>query len=726
MNGGLLGSFVATRMYCARCLNTFSEDGTHCQNLACNAKKPAGGWPVVLGPGDFIDRHYRVERTLAVGGAGITYLASELDAKDEPAGPMLAVKVLFDQRDSGPFLRRLANEAQILQELAHEHIVECRGFVQRAGHPPYLVTRFERGGSLYDHVKEHNGVPPHIAAALVRQILLALDVAHQRGVVHRDLKPQNVFLRELVGRDELPHSLVADFGIAKIEGGLGEGITRVGGFVGTPEYAAPEQFLGQTPTPATDLWAAGVVLWFLLTGESPFRFTHRNDIGSSLDEMIRSLPLRFPEGLGTSAEMAPLQDVLDALLRENPEERWTAWQVLGHLRELIGETAMPDRRAGPTRAPAPRAAPSADSADATFIDGGLGFDENAITASPTSTISSQGTLSPTLSGAPAAPARRVPAPAPRPAPARPAAATVPQRSLITLPDAPIRPSAAAPPVERSPRPGVPPTPIAAPPREVAPPRPRELSLDDLFGAPRPADEYDDAPKGVFDSEPTAPAQAVMNELPASATGRMSMRPPVARPPPPQEAPARPVLQQRVEPSDVFFPYCPPDPIPLPDVLPADAGRLCELLASVRPADRPAVVAALQPLPAPLLANVARSLRLGSSAALMRGVGLAIAALVRVDLAPNTRALLTDPDPGVRICAAEAVAVIGRGAMLPPLQKLLADPDPAVRIAAASAVARACKANDKIDMGRKWLEPLATDSSEDVRRAGRAAAVLFES
>ena len=71
-------------------------------------------------------------------------------------------------------------------------------------------------------------------------------------------------------------------------------------------------------------------------------------------------------------------------------------------------------------------------------------------------------------------------------------------------------------------------------------------------------------------------------------------------------------------------------------------------------------------------------------------------------------------------------MIGRGAMLPPLQKLLADPDPAVRIAAASAVARACKANDKVDMARRWLEPLATDASEEVRRAGRAAAVLLES
>lgn len=118
------------------------------------------------------------------------------------------------------------------------------------------------------------------------------------------------------------------------------------------------------------------------------------------------------------------------------------------------------------------------------------------------------------------------------------------------------------------------------------------------------------------------------------------------------------------------------------------------------------------------------MRLGTPPALLRGVALAIAGLARADLAPNTRNLLTDPDPTVRICAADAVAVVGRGAMLPPLQKLLSDPDAAVRFAAAEAVARACKANDRADMGRKWLEPLAQDPFQDVRRAARAAVTLL--
>lgn len=709
---------MATRPYCARCLTTFADDATHCPNMGCGAKRPAGGWPSVLGPGDHIDRHYLVERTLAVGGAGICYLARETDSNDQPNGPELAIKVLFDQRDSGPFLRRLANEAQILQELAHEHIVECRGFVSRTGHPPYLVTRFEHGGSLYDHIKDNGPQPPAIAAGTLRQILLALDVAHQRGVVHRDLKPQNVLLRLPTAQDQLPHTLVADFGIAKVQGGLGEGLTRVGGFVGTPEYAAPEQFAGATPTAATDLWAAGGVLWFLLTGSSPFRFSQRNDIGTCLDELLRQVPLALPQ-VGTPDETRLLQDVLDALLREDPEDRWNAWQVLSHLRELLGDIAIPEPRVGPTRAATPRM--EAPSGEATYIDGGFG-DADAPPASASRTLGGQGTLAPTIAGQ----ARAIPKPAARPVP-RPAAhappKAPPERSFVTLPDVPIRPSPnATTPAPRQRPPVDAPTPAPAPHRERGP---NDLSLDDLFGpsaaldAPVADDGFVDA---AFESEPSAPTS---DTPPPPPSGRVSMRPPPRPAPAVAAPPTRPAALAPVDPDEVFHPWWPDAPVAVPSPLPADATRLLELLGAVHPDDRPAVLAALSVLPPAAIAASARSLRLGSPAAQSRGVALAIAALARVDLAPNARTLLSDPDPSVRICAAEAIAVVGRGAMLPPLQKLLTDPEPTVRSAAAASVARACRANERVDMGRKWLEALATDPNEDVRRAGRAALTLID-
>src|SRR5690606_3767645 len=155
---------------------------------------------------------------------------------------------------------------------------ELRGFVHRAGHEPYLVTRFEEGGSLADHIERVGPLSPRVAAGILRQVLLGLDVAHQRGVVHRDLKPDNVLLAQHVPADTIPHVRITDFGIAKISSGhLGDRLTRTGAFVGTPEFAAPEQFEGQNPSAATDVFAAGGLFVYLLTGQAPFTFSHRAD-----------------------------------------------------------------------------------------------------------------------------------------------------------------------------------------------------------------------------------------------------------------------------------------------------------------------------------------------------------------------------------------------------------------------------------------------------------------
>lgn len=330
-----------TTRYCAACLTTFFEDPERCTNLACGAARPEGGWGTLLGPGDLLDRHYLVERVLAVGGAGLTYLARDSDGAGEPIGPKVAIKVLYTARDTGPFLRRLSNEAQILQELSHPHIVHCLGFVHRAGQEPYLVTRFEEGGSLQQYVDRVGPLPATVAVAILRQILLALDVAHQRAVVHRDLKPDNVLLDRRCDVDEVPHVRVADFGIAKVHGGLTDRITKLGSFVGTPEYAAPEQFEGLPPTPATDLFAAGGLLWFLLTGKAPVQFSQRHDLSTSYDELLDQIPPKLdtvPNSVSDPIERNLLQDVLDHLMAVEGESRWTVHQVLHRLLPLGDQT----------------------------------------------------------------------------------------------------------------------------------------------------------------------------------------------------------------------------------------------------------------------------------------------------------------------------------------------------------------------------------------------------
>jgi serine/threonine protein kinase len=342
--------------YCSRCLTTFQGAAAHCPNLTCGRGPPSDGWGNILGPGDLLDRHYLIERVLAIGGAGLTYLAQEVDDEGSPSGPRLAIKVLYTQRDAGAFLRRLSNEAQILQDLDHPHIVRCRGFVHRAGKEPFLVTLFEEGGALGQLVEARGRLRPAVASAILMQVLDALDVAHQRGVVHRDLKPDNVLLHAESAPGEVPDVRVADFGIAKVAGGVGEGLTRTGMFIGTPEYAAPEQFEGLAPSAATDVFAAGGLLYFLLTGHAPVQFTHRHDIAASHAELLAGLPPQLPDGLLDPMTAGEFQEILDKMMAAAPGDRWTIQKVLSKLRPLGAVGAAPAAftgEAAPIRAAGP-------------------------------------------------------------------------------------------------------------------------------------------------------------------------------------------------------------------------------------------------------------------------------------------------------------------------------------------------------------------------------------
>jgi serine/threonine protein kinase len=324
--------------YCARCLTTFGEDGPACPNLSCRGDRPSEGWPQLLSAGDVLDRRYRILRPLAVGGAGLTYLAREIDVNGVAVEPDLAIKVLYTSRAEGAFLRRLSNEAQILQELDHDNIVTCMGFVQRVGMEPYLVTLFEKGGNLQTFIERTGPVSPSVAAGILRQILLALDVAHQRGVVHRDLKPDNVLLREEADVGDMPRVRLTDFGIAKIDGGLSSQLTQHGSFVGTPEYAAPEQFRGKPATAATDVFATGGLLLFLLTGAAPFQFESRTDIAASYRQIVEALPPQLDtlRPKGSETERRILQAVIDNTMVLDPDKRWTVHQVIAKLNGLLG------------------------------------------------------------------------------------------------------------------------------------------------------------------------------------------------------------------------------------------------------------------------------------------------------------------------------------------------------------------------------------------------------
>lgn len=322
-------------LYCSLCLTTFQSEAVSCPNLGCGCAKPVAGWGQMYQPGEDIDRNYRVVRRLALGGAGVTYLVRALSGDGAEVGPLIALKLLFASRDHGAYLRRLSTEAQILQTLHHPNIVEYLGFVHRTGQSPYLLTRYEEGGSLLDHMKRVGTLSVREAAAVGRQVCLALEKGHAKGIIHRDLKPENLLLTQVVPNGEVPIIRVADFGIAKVAGGLGAGLTRAGHFVGTPQYAAPEQFLGEPASDKADVYSLGAVMIYLMTGRVVVANIHTLDPEDGYAELVDALPPSVLRPTDSEETCAQMNEVLALAMALNPVDRCSVSSLEDRLGDLL-------------------------------------------------------------------------------------------------------------------------------------------------------------------------------------------------------------------------------------------------------------------------------------------------------------------------------------------------------------------------------------------------------
>jgi WD40 repeat protein/tRNA A-37 threonylcarbamoyl transferase component Bud32 len=220
---------------------------------------PTAGTPTVRG--------YEILSTIGHGGMGIVYKARHRDLHRVVALKMLRGNAL----DDAEFRERFRSEAEAVARLQHPHIIQVFeiGTVEpQLGdlYPrPFIALEYVEGGSLADQVgKPHT---PDFAARMVEKLARAVEAAHRVGVIHRDLKPANVLLTT----DGEPK--IADFGLAKHVGArdvTGRFQTQAGVLLGTPEYMAPEQATGDLSTPASDIYALGVILYELLTGRVPF------------------------------------------------------------------------------------------------------------------------------------------------------------------------------------------------------------------------------------------------------------------------------------------------------------------------------------------------------------------------------------------------------------------------------------------------------------------------
>jgi serine/threonine protein kinase len=254
--------------------------------------------------GGVLNGRYRLDRLIGRGGFAQVFLATDLALQRQVAVKVLHAELTGDQAHD--FLARFTREARAVAALDHPHILSIHDYGQAAG-TVYLVMPYVRGGTLHDLLRR---VSPADAGRYVRQVAAALDYAHRRQIVHRDIKPQNMLIRA-----EDQHLLLADFGIAKALTGT-DAQSRTG-VMGTLAYMAPEQFEGIV-SPATDIYALGCVLFQLLTGEVPYSGSTEQVIFAHLQRPVPRLADRNVGGVPPA-----IQGVLDRALAKRQGDRYT-------------------------------------------------------------------------------------------------------------------------------------------------------------------------------------------------------------------------------------------------------------------------------------------------------------------------------------------------------------------------------------------------------------------
>ena len=204
---------------------------------------------------------YHIAGTAGAGGMGVVYRAEQ-----RSLARVVALKVIRpDIAQSGDYRSRFLREARLAAAVDHPHVVSVFDVGEQAGRL-YLTMQWVDGQDLRTLLDRQRRLGPDRTVLIGTQLAGALQAVHEAGLVHRDVKPSNVLMRDLGGRD---HAYLTDFGIAKMPGAQDD-LTRTGWSVGTPGYLSPEQIRGQRPGPHSDLYALGCVLFEALTGRRPF------------------------------------------------------------------------------------------------------------------------------------------------------------------------------------------------------------------------------------------------------------------------------------------------------------------------------------------------------------------------------------------------------------------------------------------------------------------------
>src|SRR5688572_30196262 len=258
---------------------------------------------------------YRIERELGRGGMGAVYLARDLKL-DRP----VALKVLPPEFARNSSLReRFLRETRTAASFSHPNIVPVHSVEEHDGVLAFSMG-FVEGESLAERVKRQGALDPRTVAKLLTDVAYALAYAHGRGVVHRDIKPDNIMIERATGR-----ALVMDFGIARAitAAAPAAGLTRVGEVVGTPEYMSPEQATGESVDGRSDLYSLGLTAYFALIGKPAMS----GDTTARI--LARQISEPVPAMITVRPDLPPaLAEAIDRCVAKDPAERFPSAEAL--------------------------------------------------------------------------------------------------------------------------------------------------------------------------------------------------------------------------------------------------------------------------------------------------------------------------------------------------------------------------------------------------------------
>jgi serine/threonine-protein kinase len=297
---------------CPTCSREFPDNVKFCPNDGGTLRAKAASADLV---GQVVADKFHILKKLGEGGMGAVYLGEHVKMGRKSAIKVMASAMAHDPDAVARFNREASNASKI----SHPNVCQIFDFGETSDGLIYLAMEFIEGKALKDLIEEEGALPAPRAAHILRQSADALQAAHDLGIVHRDIKPDNIMV--IQGKDGSDIVKVVDFGIARAVGGdePGQKVTKTGLVVGTPEYMSPEQLSGDKLDGRSDIYSLGLVLYRMLTGTLPFQ------ADSAQETMIKRLtddPMPLSAARSDIDFPPKLQLVLNSALARSAAERY--------------------------------------------------------------------------------------------------------------------------------------------------------------------------------------------------------------------------------------------------------------------------------------------------------------------------------------------------------------------------------------------------------------------